>query len=278
MSTCNVLVASSESAYAAGCCCRHMHACACMALTKVSTWLPSPQVNERYLSQLQQVLTFPQSVGIVGGRPSASLYFVGWQGANIMYLDPHEVQQVGRAQLVAQAFLQCYGSKHHAACHPSTAPLHRPQVDVSTPQQVSADMAYSAGLCGTASRHGMAATSIAVQQRACAVPGLSSTASDGVWCVCRPRPCQQTCPPSSAARRGSCLWQPSTPRWQWASTARMKASAPQRQQCSTQAQCLARLHGHAVCVKQLHCDRKQGARVRQLHGCWYQTISCVLDS
>lgn len=45
------------------------------------------------------MLTFPQSVGIVGGRPSASLYFVGFQDSNIMYLDPHEVQEVrGRGQ------------------------------------------------------------------------------------------------------------------------------------------------------------------------------------
>eukprot|EP00877_Chromochloris_zofingiensis_P012489 jgi/Chrzof1/7494/Cz02g25290.t1 len=51
------------------------------------------KVSERYLPQLQRMLTFPQSVGIVGGRPSASLYFVGFQDSNIMYLDPHEVQE-----------------------------------------------------------------------------------------------------------------------------------------------------------------------------------------
>jgi hypothetical protein len=37
------------------------------------------KVNELYLPQLQRVLTFPQSVGIVGGRPGASLFFVGYQ-------------------------------------------------------------------------------------------------------------------------------------------------------------------------------------------------------
>lgn len=51
-------------------------------------------MNERYLPQLAAVLTFPQSVGIVGGRPGASLYFLGVQGSAVLYLDPHEVQEV----------------------------------------------------------------------------------------------------------------------------------------------------------------------------------------
>ena len=37
------------------------------------------KVDPAYLPQIQRVLTFPQSVGIVGGRPGASLYFVGHQ-------------------------------------------------------------------------------------------------------------------------------------------------------------------------------------------------------
>jgi Peptidase family C54 len=52
------------------------------------------QVNPRYVPQLQTVLTWPHSVGIVGGRPSSSLYFVGFQGDNVLFLDPHETQQV----------------------------------------------------------------------------------------------------------------------------------------------------------------------------------------
>lgn len=58
-------------------------------------------MDERYLGQLREVLTFPQSVGIVGGRPGASLYFVGVQGPGaVLYLDPHEVKQV-RARAAA---------------------------------------------------------------------------------------------------------------------------------------------------------------------------------
>lgn len=51
-------------------------------------------INPLYVPQLQQVLAMPESVGIVGGRPGASLYFVGLQDANVLYLDPHEVQPV----------------------------------------------------------------------------------------------------------------------------------------------------------------------------------------
>ena len=51
-------------------------------------------MNPRYVPQLQTVLTWPHSIGIVGGRPSSSLYFVGFQGDNVLFLDPHETQQV----------------------------------------------------------------------------------------------------------------------------------------------------------------------------------------
>ena len=49
-------------------------------------------VNPAYGPQLCAALSMPQSVGIVGGRPGTSLYFVGVQGDAVLYLDPHEVQ------------------------------------------------------------------------------------------------------------------------------------------------------------------------------------------
>ncbi len=53
------------------------------------------QLNPRYAPQLESVLTWPQSIGLVGGRPSSSLYFVGWQAAPA---HPQEHQQQRRQQ------------------------------------------------------------------------------------------------------------------------------------------------------------------------------------
>ncbi|KAL2553288.1 Cysteine protease ATG4a [Forsythia ovata] len=52
------------------------------------------KVNPRYLPLLAATFTFPQCLGILGGRPGASTYIVGVQDENAFYLDPHEVQQV----------------------------------------------------------------------------------------------------------------------------------------------------------------------------------------
>ncbi|GLT89313.1 hypothetical protein SLE2022_073000 [Rubroshorea leprosula] len=52
------------------------------------------KLNPRYIPSLQATFTFPQSLGILGGKPSASTYIVGVQDENAFYLDPHNVQSV----------------------------------------------------------------------------------------------------------------------------------------------------------------------------------------
>ncbi|KAA8529022.1 hypothetical protein F0562_033490 [Nyssa sinensis] len=62
------------------------------------------KVNPRYIPLLRATFTFPQSLGILGGRPGASTYIVGVQDEKAIYLDPHEVQPVvdiGRDNLEA---------------------------------------------------------------------------------------------------------------------------------------------------------------------------------
>ncbi|KAJ7775899.1 hypothetical protein DFH07DRAFT_72723 [Mycena maculata] len=46
-------------------------------------------VNPVYYETIKMLYTFPQSVGIAGGRPSSSYYFLGVQGDGLFYLDPH---------------------------------------------------------------------------------------------------------------------------------------------------------------------------------------------
>lgn len=52
------------------------------------------KVNLRYIPLLRETFTFPQSLGIMGGKPGASTYIVGVQDDKAFYLDPHEVQPV----------------------------------------------------------------------------------------------------------------------------------------------------------------------------------------
>ncbi|KAL5361888.1 hypothetical protein BJX96DRAFT_153010 [Aspergillus floccosus] len=58
-------------------------------LILIGTRLGIDRVTPVYWDSLREMLRFPQSVGIAGGRPSASHYFVGVQGSHFFYLDPH---------------------------------------------------------------------------------------------------------------------------------------------------------------------------------------------
>ncbi|KAG9149724.1 hypothetical protein Leryth_012437 [Lithospermum erythrorhizon] len=52
------------------------------------------KINPRYLPLLGSTFTFPQSLGILGGRPGVSTYIIGVQDEKAFYLDPHETQPV----------------------------------------------------------------------------------------------------------------------------------------------------------------------------------------
>ena len=64
-------------------------------------------INPAYLSLLQAVLRCRLCVGIIGGRDSSSFYFLGYEGDNVVCLDPHIVQpayDVGAEPFPAESF------------------------------------------------------------------------------------------------------------------------------------------------------------------------------
>lgn len=49
-------------------------------------------INEYYWDEIKEILGSEFSVGIAGGRPSSSLYFIGYRNNELIYLDPHNPQ------------------------------------------------------------------------------------------------------------------------------------------------------------------------------------------
>jgi len=62
-------------------------------------------VNSELYSCYKAFLKFPQSIGIIGGKPRSALYIVGSQEDSLLYLDPHFSQPSARThdELSAQA-------------------------------------------------------------------------------------------------------------------------------------------------------------------------------
>ncbi|GJJ78600.1 cysteine protease ATG4 [Entomortierella parvispora] len=58
-------------------------------LILVTIRLGIDKLNPIYNDAIKKTLEFPQTLGIAGGRPSSSYYFVGYQGDELFYLDPH---------------------------------------------------------------------------------------------------------------------------------------------------------------------------------------------
>eukprot|EP01089_Gocevia_fonbrunei_P007615 TRINITY_DN1882_c0_g1_i1.p1 TRINITY_DN1882_c0_g1~~TRINITY_DN1882_c0_g1_i1.p1 ORF type:complete len:375 (+),score=71.38 TRINITY_DN1882_c0_g1_i1:286-1410(+) len=56
------------------------------------------KLNPLYISVLQETFKFPQSLGILGGRPRSSFYFVAVQDEDVLYLDPHVLQPLENSE------------------------------------------------------------------------------------------------------------------------------------------------------------------------------------
>lgn len=51
------------------------------------------KINPIYFETIFSCLRMPQSVGIIGGKPKQSFWFVGYQDEHLVFLDPHIVQE-----------------------------------------------------------------------------------------------------------------------------------------------------------------------------------------
>ncbi|KAF4345801.1 cysteine protease ATG4 [Fusarium beomiforme] len=99
-------------------------------LVLVGTRLGIDKITPVYWEALIAALQMPQSVGIAGGRPSSSHYFIGSQGSFLFYLDPHHT----RPALPYHENLTDYSSEEIASCH--TARLRRIHVREMDPSML----------------------------------------------------------------------------------------------------------------------------------------------
>ncbi|KAI9822907.1 MAG: Cysteine protease atg4 [Thelocarpon impressellum] len=82
-------------------------------LVLVGIRLGIDRVTPVYWEALKSSLQMPQSVGIAGGRPSSSHYFIGVQGPNFFYLDPHQT----RSALPLHDDPESYSPEEMESCH-----------------------------------------------------------------------------------------------------------------------------------------------------------------
>ncbi|KAI9804160.1 MAG: Cysteine protease atg4 [Sarcosagium campestre] len=90
------------------------------------------RITPVYWDALQASMRLPQSIGIAGGRPSSSHYFVGTQGLHFFYLDPHET----RTALPLRKNNEMYSTEEVDSCH--TRRLRRLHVSEMDPSMLIA--------------------------------------------------------------------------------------------------------------------------------------------
>lgn len=56
--------------------------------------LGGERINSAYIPCVKAMLAYANCIGIIGGRPRHSLYFLGWQEEKVIYMDPHFCQEM----------------------------------------------------------------------------------------------------------------------------------------------------------------------------------------
>lgn len=55
--------------------------------------LGGQRFNTEYSMYLKEILSLPYTIGVIGGKPRHSLYFVGFQEDKLLHIDPHYCQR-----------------------------------------------------------------------------------------------------------------------------------------------------------------------------------------
>ncbi|KAK6582611.1 hypothetical protein PZA11_005019 [Diplocarpon coronariae] len=101
-------------------------------LILVGTRLGVDKITPVYWEALKSSLQTPQSIGIAGGQPSSSHYFIGVQGQYFFYLDPHQT----RPALPLPDDVENYSPEDIDSCH--TRRLRRVHVKEMDPSMLIA--------------------------------------------------------------------------------------------------------------------------------------------
>ncbi|KAK2628888.1 hypothetical protein QTJ16_001991 [Diplocarpon rosae] len=101
-------------------------------LILVGTRLGVDKITPVYWEALKSSLQIPQSIGVAGGQPSSSHYFIGVQGQYFFYLDPHQT----RPALPLPDNVEDYSPEDIDSCH--TRRLRRVHVKEMDPSMLIA--------------------------------------------------------------------------------------------------------------------------------------------